>query len=316
MVTVAIPVFNGEQFMADTIQSIVYQSYPVDKIIISDDASIDGTKKLVNKLMKKYPQHSIQYFCNKKNLGYPFNWNRCFEYCTTKYLIILHQDDNLKPHAVKILYNYLITNQDLALAGGNEDFIDSSGNIVVAQGFKPTKVYKKGQVFEFVVHHGSYIPCSSVMFDMEKIRTTGYFDTDVIATDELFWPKVLINYPIAILGQSLIFRRIHDKQTEYRHFVEYEKKAFTIYKKFLRIVSYENRIDKKHKLVKFLKIKFSRGWIEAIAPNVAKQGYRIIALKYIWKAVILYPPIILHFPKLWKSFAKVFVYLIGFNSQR
>jgi len=147
------------------------------------------------------------------------------------------------------------------------------------------------------------------MFDMDKIRKVGFFDEDVIATDELYWPKVLTKFPIAILGENLIFRGIHKNQTEYAHFVQYEKEAFDIYKKFQRIIEYESRELYKNKLAKFLKYKFSKSWI-GIAVNVAKQGYKIIPIKYIYRAVKLNPIIIFYFPKMWKTFGKLFTFIV------
>ena len=105
------------------------------------------------------------------------------------------------------------------MIGGYEDFINENGNLTKKSKPKETKVYQRGQIYEFVLNHGSYIACSSVMFNMEKIRQFGFFDESVLATDELYWPKVLRKFPIAVLGESLINRRIHPGQTEYKDFL-------------------------------------------------------------------------------------------------
>ena len=200
------------------------------------------------------------------------------------------------------------SNPDIALAGGYEDFIDVNGDLKVIKKPKSTRIYQIGEIYEFVKRHGSYIACSSVIFDMDKINKVGYFDTDVIATDELYWPKVLSKYPIVVLGESLIYRRSHKDQTEYAHFVEYEKEAMTIYEKFKRIADYEKRTDFGKKILRLLQFKFSKAWI-GIAANVAKQGYKIIPFKYIGRAILINPAIILHFPKMWKSFVKMGLFL-------
>ena len=308
-VSVAIPIYNGAKFLERAINSILNQSKKVHYIIIVDDASTDNSSEVIQIIKSKNPQTDIKYYRNETNIGYPSNWNKCFEYCKTEYLLILHQDDMLKTNAIEKLYYFLQTNHEYAIVGAYEEFINENDEIISSKKLLKTRYYEKGQIYEFVVNHGSYIACSSIMFDMDKIRKVGFFDEDVIATDELYWPKVLAKYPIAILGEKLIFRGIHKNQTEYAHFVQYEKDAFDIYKKFQRIIDYEKRPEKKEKLAKFLKLKFSKSWI-GIAVNVAKQGYKIISLKYIYRAVKLNPSILFYFPKMWKTFAKIFILLL------
>ena len=234
-VTVAIPVYNGERFLESAVESVVKQDHPVSEIIIIDDHSTDNTHEIVEKLKLEINNLNIKYYKNIKNIGYPKNWNRCFELCKTRFLIILHQDDELKKYCVRMQLNFLEKNDAIALVGGFEDSIDSEGRLIKKQKKRETRIFEKGKIFEFATQTGFYIPCSSVMFDMEKIRNVGYFDEDVIATDELYWPKVLSKYPIAIIGESLINRRAHPDQAEYRDFIRYEKDALKIYLSLIHI---------------------------------------------------------------------------------
>lgn len=315
MVTVAIPVFNGENFLESAVLSVIQQSHPVNTIIICDDASTDNSRLVIKSLQKQFSDKLIKYYCNPSNIGYPSNWNKCFEYCETKYLLILHQDDMLKPFTVKRLFEFLENNPEFALVAGYEDFIDAEGKMIKINIPRDNKFYKKGEIFEFVTNHGSYIACSSVMFNMEKIRKVGFFDEDTIATDELYWPKVLAQYPIAVLGEILIDRRSHKDQTEYGDFIKYEKDAVEIYKKFKRIADYEKRSKLKKKILKYLKYKFSKGWI-GIAAHVAKRGHRIIAMKYIARSIYINPLIIFYLPRMWKTIGKIFVFFIGIKTTK
>jgi len=310
LVTVAIPVYNGSKYLEQAVISIVQQSIPVKNCIIIDDASTDNIDDVVKNIKEKYNSIRITYYRNEKNIGYPSNWNLCFKYCSTKFLVILHQDDFLLQDTIEKQLKFFNENPHIALVGGLEDFINERGNIIKTNIKKENKIYQEGQIYEFVSQTGSYIPCSSVMFDMYKINKVGYFDEDVIATDELFWPKVLQHYPIAILGETLIYRRIHPEQTEYGDFIRYEKEAIKIYKKFHRIINYEQRPEFKKKIQDFLTLKFSQSYI-GIAINVAKMGKPWLAIKYIGKSVKIKPNIIFYFPKMWKSFVKIGLFLVG-----
>jgi len=310
LITVAVPAYNGEKYLEDAVSSIISQTVAVDQIFIIDDASTDNTFLIANNLKQKYDRYTIHYTANKTNVGYQANWNKCFEYCKTPYLVILHQDDQLKEDTLESQLNYFKLHPEIAIVGGFEDFVNENGKIFKKKPEDKNTIFQKGQIYEFIVNHGVYIPCSSVMFHMPKIRNVGYFETDVIATDEMYWPKVLSRYPIAILGKSLIYRRAHPDQAEYRDFIKFENQAISIYEKFKKIAEYEERIAYRGEILKQLKFKFSRSWI-MIASSTAKRGARKISLKYIGKAIRINPLIILRFPLMWKTFAKIILFFLG-----
>jgi len=306
-VTVAIPTYNGANFIENAIKSVLIQNVKPAFINIIDDASTDRTVDVVREIQVKYPE--IKLIINSINLGYQRNWNKCFETCNTKYLLILHQDDQLKYNAINTLKEFLLNNPEYALVGGYEDVKNRERAIISKNTQKSTYKYEKGQIYEFVKNHNSYITCSSVMFNIEKIRHVGYFDTDVIGTDEIYWPKVLAYYPIAILNKALIFRGRHSEQTEYKDFLRYEKDALSIYSKFIRIVDFEERLKYKKKLRILLRWKFSKSWI-SIAVYLAKQGEKFKSIKYLSKSFFINPLIIFYYPIIYKSFIKLIFYLV------
>ena len=69
--SVLIPSYNGAQEIGYTIQSVLNQDYPNFEIIVNDDASKDSTEKVV----KSFKDKRVNFFKNKKNLGYPGNLN-------------------------------------------------------------------------------------------------------------------------------------------------------------------------------------------------------------------------------------------------
>ncbi len=306
--TVAIPVFNGEKFIKDAIVSIFEQTANVDEILIIDNHSTDRTIEKVNKVIKNNLEKNIKLIKNKENFGYQKNWNKCFEYCKTKYLIILHHDDMLKTDCIEKQLELFRTKTDLALVGGQEDNIDKSGNIILKRVPVNTQIFNKGDILKFIKETGSYIPCSSVMFNMSKIREVGFFQENVLAADELYWPKVLFKFPVALLGESLINRRIHVGQTEYHDFKYKKKEEVEWATHFLKILEYEKRGKKKEMLSKLLKKKIAYSYLN-ISQNVIKyhRSFRLF-LYYIYYSIKYYPIIIVK-PSFWKGIVKsVLVY--------
>ena len=206
-------------------------------------------------------------------------------------MIILHHDDLLKPDAIEKHLKFFSEHAELALVGGQEDFIDKNGNITFLRDEKDIEIFKKGEILEFIKQNGSYIPCSSVMFDMFKIREVGFFDDRYLATDELFWSRVLQHFPIAILGSALIYRRIHSAQTEYDDFANKFDKIIEASKAQYQIADYEKDLTRRNTTMLLIKKKLSRNCI-----LIAYKVFQItkdfnLSLSYLKLAFLEYPQI-------------------------
>jgi len=95
LVSVCIPVYNGERFVAETIQSVLAQNCTDLEIIVQDNASTDGTWQLLSELATSYPQLSIAR--NEQNVGMAPNWNLAVNRSCGKYVMLLSADDLLEP---------------------------------------------------------------------------------------------------------------------------------------------------------------------------------------------------------------------------
>ena len=92
-VSIGMPVFNGEKYIGEAIDSILAQTYPDFELVISDNASTDSTKEICLDYLKKDPR--IRFYRNAKNLGGPNNYNRVFELSSGEYFKWAAYDDVL-----------------------------------------------------------------------------------------------------------------------------------------------------------------------------------------------------------------------------
>jgi glycosyltransferase involved in cell wall biosynthesis len=76
-VSIGMPVFNGEKYIKEAIDSLLAQTYQDFELIISDNASTDQTRQICREYATK--DNRIHYYRNEKNLGVPRNFNRVFE---------------------------------------------------------------------------------------------------------------------------------------------------------------------------------------------------------------------------------------------
>lgn len=95
LVTVGLPVFNGENYVEEAISSVLAQTFEDFELIICDNASTDRTSAICRAFAAADPR--IRYFRNARNLGAAPNYNLCFERARGRYLKWLAHDDAVEP---------------------------------------------------------------------------------------------------------------------------------------------------------------------------------------------------------------------------
>src|SRR5208283_384435 len=95
-----IPVFNGEPFIAQTLESIARQTLRPDRVVVLDNCSTDRTPEIV----KNFAGLSCELIRNERNLGLFGNLNRSLDFSTeTEFLQILHADDLIEPDFYRVM---------------------------------------------------------------------------------------------------------------------------------------------------------------------------------------------------------------------
>lgn len=94
-VSIGIPVYNGEKFITNRIDSIFNQTFKDFELIISDNASTDVTEKICLDYVKKYNQ--IKYFRQKTNIGAQLNFEFVLKKAKGDYFMWAAVDDLIEP---------------------------------------------------------------------------------------------------------------------------------------------------------------------------------------------------------------------------
>lgn len=100
-ICVAIPTYNGEKYIGETLRHVLQQDYRNFSVILSDDGSNDNTLSIARSYKKQFKNNKIQIIANKKNIGCSGNFRRLVPYAKADILFLLCQDDLLLPHALK-----------------------------------------------------------------------------------------------------------------------------------------------------------------------------------------------------------------------
>jgi glycosyltransferase involved in cell wall biosynthesis len=101
-VSVGLPVYNGELFLEDLLDSLLDQTYKDFELVISDNASDDRTPEICESYVSE--NRHFRYYRNEKNLGAAYNFNRTFKLSSGEYFKWVAYDDVYAPtHLEKCL---------------------------------------------------------------------------------------------------------------------------------------------------------------------------------------------------------------------
>lgn len=124
LVSVCIPSYNNAEYISETIDCILNQTYKNLELVICDDHSKDNTVEVI----KGYTDPRVKLFINEKNLGMSGNWNNCLNHCTGEFIKLICADDMLALDSIEKEVTALINNPSALLAESDTQFRDLQGN--------------------------------------------------------------------------------------------------------------------------------------------------------------------------------------------
>jgi glycosyltransferase involved in cell wall biosynthesis len=126
LVSVVVPSFEGERFIADALTSIVGQTHEELEVVVCDDGSTDGTLDIVEDFARD--DHRVRVERGDRRLGPVGNFERSLRIAAGPYVKFLMQDDVLAPHAIERLLGALTEAEDIVLATSRRRRIDAAGH--------------------------------------------------------------------------------------------------------------------------------------------------------------------------------------------
>ena len=127
LVSVCIPVYNGEAFLEETLQSLKAQTYTHWELIVVDEISEDRTREMVEEFAKQFPEGKVKLYVNEVRLRQARNMNRAMELATGEFIKILCADDVLLPDCLEVQVRALQEHPSAVLVGGSRIVTDVKG---------------------------------------------------------------------------------------------------------------------------------------------------------------------------------------------
>jgi len=126
LVSVIIPAYNRAEYIQQTVESVLNQTYSPIEIIVVDDGSSDGTFELLTEYGERL---RLLTHAGRENRGQSAAINLGMRHASGKYLAILDSDDFWAPNKLEVLVPFLEKNPDVGLVYSNGYGVSASGEI-------------------------------------------------------------------------------------------------------------------------------------------------------------------------------------------
>ena len=202
-VSIVLPVYNGANHIADSINSIISQTYQNWELIVVNDCSSDNTLEICSELSKK--DLRIKIISNEINLKLPNTLNTGFEIATGDYYTWTSDDNMYKPNAIELLVNTLNKNNDAVMVYADYTNIDADGNILSEEKLQEPPFIVTGNV------------CGACfLYTAEVAKKVGKYDANLfLAEDYDYWMRIYrYGRMIHISNNLYLYRRHSDSLTE------------------------------------------------------------------------------------------------------
>jgi len=210
-VSIGLPVYNGEEFLAEAVDSILAQTYADLELVISDNASTDGTERICRDFADR--DSRVRYYRSDENLGASWNFNRVFELANGDYFKWAAHDDRCEPEYLERCVKVLDENPEVVLA------FPRSRRITLDGQFRPSMrhdLHEDAPVpwerFRFLiwVEHG----CVSIF---GLIRSSVLKKTPLIGSylgsDRVLIAELSLHGPFCELQERLFIHRDHEARS-------------------------------------------------------------------------------------------------------
>lgn len=199
LVSIVLPIYNGEKYMNLSIDSILSQTYKNWELIIIDDCSTDKTPEIAKSYADKDAR--ISYYRNEVNLKLPRGLNRGFSLSKGDYLTWTSDDNLYLPEAIERMLNTLQKeNTDFVFA--TCDVINQDGEVVEI--IKAPKNYKKA------ILGGNFVG-ACFMYTRKVYETIGEYNPDnFLVEDYDYWLKIFAKFDVSNIQDVLYQYRWHD----------------------------------------------------------------------------------------------------------
>ena len=198
LVSIVLPVYNGEKYLRESIDSICAQTWRNWELIIVDDGSTDKTAEIAKEYAAK--DQRIFYYKNEQNLRLPKNLNRGFSLAKGEYLTWTSDDNMYLPIAIEKMVKQLEVS--------HAEFVFASCRIIDSDGREVEYNMVNESSLKRIVGNNPVGAC--FMYTRKVYQEIGKYDPDYTLVEDFdYWQRIAMKFPITTIEEILYKYRWH-----------------------------------------------------------------------------------------------------------
>lgn len=274
-VSILIPVYNREKYIANCIQSALSQTFPNFEIIIVDNASDDGTWEICQQYAVL--DSRVRIFRNDSNIGPVHNWIRCTQESKAEFSKILFSDDMLEPRCLELMLKELF-NERVAFVYCAARIGEHIQNSVIFYGGASKSILLQLEYLDALLDGRAPVSPGAMLFRTRDLicnlhshfptSTPRPFENNGAGPDVMIALLTSTHYPfVATIREPLVFFRAHAE-------------SFTI-------ANTNNQIPEGYKSAVAYFLKTQSTWLRWTA-YVARNWHFLVMQKRKWVSPLIY----------------------------
>lgn len=200
LISIVLPVYNGEKYLRESIDSILSQTYKNWELLILDDCSTDKTSEIAKEYEAK--DERIRYFKNDINLRLPRNLNKGFSLTKGDYLTWTSDDNRFRPQALEKMHEALVVD-------GKAQFVFASCRVINSEGNAIEYITVNDSSKKKIKGMNSVGAC--FMYTRKVYEVIGDYDPELTLVEDLdYWQRICARFDAITISDILYEYRWHD----------------------------------------------------------------------------------------------------------
>lgn len=210
--TLALPVFNGENYIRRALESALAQTYSDFELIIVDNASTDATPDICQEYVAR--DSRIRYLQNESNIGINANFDRCVELAAGQYFCWLAHDDEMKPDYLGRCSRILDDRPDVVLVHSLVQIIDEQGAkiSIYDSGLDGAEAERPSDRLRALTHVRHTCTAMFGLYRLDALRRTRILSPNHHAADRSMLAEISLIGKIVQIHEPLFHNREHSNR--------------------------------------------------------------------------------------------------------
>jgi cellulose synthase/poly-beta-1,6-N-acetylglucosamine synthase-like glycosyltransferase len=224
LVSVVLPVFDGEAYLRQSLESILAQTYRTLEVIVMDDASSDASAEIAAELARADPRVRLQR--QPSNVGQFANVNAGLQLAQGEFVAVYHADDVYHPEIVAREVAYLRAHPDAAAVFTLVVLVDAAGHEFGRLDRLPPEI-ETAELLPYPLvlnailrHQSSFLPTPSALVRSDVYAELGPYALDYELRGDLdMWLRIARRHPLGLIREHLLDYRvgIHNESRRYAY---------------------------------------------------------------------------------------------------